>query len=83
MIIFFYRLLSTKFLSDDNALPKTCQEARKTLSSLGMEYNAYPACPNDCLLFTNEYENDVVCSKCGEHRYKEDMIGKTIPRKVL
>jgi hypothetical protein len=48
-----------------------------------MEYNAYHACPNDCLLFRNEYENDVVCSKCGEHRYKEDMVGKTIPRKVL
>ena len=48
-----------------------------------MEYNAYHACPNDCLLYRNEYENDVVCSKCGEHHYKEDMVGKTIPRKVL
>ena len=77
------RLLSTKFLPDDNALPKSRQEARKTLTSLGMEYNAYHACPNDCLLFRHEFQNDAVCSKCRENHYKADMVGKTVPRKVL
>jgi len=81
--VFFNRLLCTKFLSNDNALSKSIQEAIFIFSSLGMECNAYHACPNDYLLFRHEFENDVVCSKYIEHHYKSDIVCKTIPRKLL
>jgi len=76
-------LLPTKFLPDRNELPNSRQEARKTLASLGMEYNAYHPCPNDCLLFIHKFQNDTIYSKCREQHYKNNMVGKNVRRKVL
>ncbi|XP_020234423.1 uncharacterized protein LOC109814420 [Cajanus cajan] len=42
-------------LPKDNVLPNRMYEAKKMLSSIGMTYEKMHACPNDCILFRNEY----------------------------
>ena len=56
---------------DNNAVPKTMYEAKKMLSKMGMEYQKIHACPNDCILYRNEYEGLHVCPRCQEPRYKQ------------
>ena len=45
-----YTLLKDKVLLSDNVLPDSCEEAKKLLKMLGVEYISYHACPNDCIL---------------------------------
>ena len=64
-----------------NALSTLRDEAKKIISKLGLDYNVIHACPNDCILYRGEYDNEERCPKCGTLRYK-DAYGK-IPHKVL
>ena len=64
-----------------NALPTLRDEAKKMISKLGLAYNVIHACPNDCILYRGEYDNEEKCPKCGTLRYK-DAYGK-ISYKVL
>ena len=48
-----------------------------------MDYTKIHACPNDCVLFRNEYEHLRVCPKCGAKRFREDLVGEAVPAKVL
>nr|XP_004512662.1 uncharacterized protein LOC101489810 [Cicer arietinum] len=45
-------------------------EAKKLLCPMGMEYRKIHACPNDCLLYRNEFEELTKCPRCGLSRYK-------------
>ena len=77
-------------LPEGNTLPTRNYDAKKVLCPMGMEYKKFHACPNDCLLYINEFENDHQCPRCGVSRYKkkdgdsndEDMT-KGPPAKVL
>ena len=54
----------------ENQLFSSMYEARKTLSSLGMEYEKIHACPNDCILYRNEYKDVETYTACNESRWK-------------
>ena len=85
----FSELLSflEELLPEGNEIPKSMYEAKKTLSTLGMDYEKYHACPNDCILYRNEWKDSVCCPICEVSRWKkkknsnEDMVG--IPAKAL
>ncbi|XP_028802762.1 uncharacterized protein LOC114757826 [Neltuma alba] len=57
-------------LPADNVLPNSVYEAKKILSRMGMGYEKIHACPNDCILYTEEYADLNECPKCGSSRYK-------------
>ena len=71
--------LMREMLPDDNVLPNRTYEAKKMLCSIGMSYDKIHACPNDCILFRNEYAMLTECPKCGLSRYKKRLS----PAKVL
>ena len=64
-----YRLFKDKVLLSDNVLSGRCQEAKKLLKMLGVEYISYHACPNDCILYIGDNANKEMCLKCGHDRY--------------
>lgn len=66
-------------LPKDNVLPSRNYEAKKMLCSIGMSYEKIHACPNDCILFRNEYASLNECPKCNVSRYKKEFI----PAKVV
>lgn len=67
-------------LPDDNELPSRTYEAKRILCSIGMSYERIHACPNDCILFRNEYELLKACPKCNVSRYKKK---ESTPAKVV
>ena len=68
-MIINYRLFKYKVLTSDNVLPGSCEEAKKLLKMLGVEYISYHSCPNYCILFRGEYVDKEICPKCGHDRY--------------
>ncbi|KAL9459648.1 hypothetical protein AB3S75_002951 [Citrus x aurantiifolia] len=79
--------LLREMLPDNNEMPCSMYEAKKTLNALGMEYEKIHACPNDCILYRNDHKDSVICPNCGAARWKlkktstEMKIG--VPAKVL
>ena len=57
-------------LPEENMLPKSYYEAKKILCSMGFEYQKIHACPNDCILYRDEFEEIHKCPKCGVSLYK-------------
>ena len=53
-----------ELLPQDNEIPKSFYEAKKTLSALGMGYEKIHACPNDSISYRNELKDSVACSEC-------------------
>ena len=64
-----YKLFKDKVLPSDNVLPSSCEEAKKLLKMLGVEYMSYHACLNDCILYRGEYTDKEICLKCGHEKY--------------
>ena len=62
-------------------IPKSREEAKKIIASLGIEYNTIHACINDCILYRGEYEKETTCPKCGVARFKAGTLN--VPMKVL
>ena len=77
------RLLKDQILPDGNEMPPTRGDAKKLLTSMGMDYHRIHACCNDFILFCNEYEHSLTCPECGSKRYREDVLGEAILVKVL
>ena len=48
-------VLLKKLLPEDSTLPKNQYEGKKILCLVGMEYQKIHACPNDCILYRNEF----------------------------
>jgi len=63
-------VLLKNMLPEDNILPKSHYEAKKILCPIGMEYQKIHACPNDCILYKNEFAEMCNCSTCGVSHYK-------------
>jgi len=80
-------------LPEENELPNWIYEAKKILCPMVMGYKKIHACPNDCILYRNEYENCHSCVKCGASCYKkkegndndddDNVVTKGPPAKVL
>lgn len=51
-------------------MPKSIYEAKKTLCTLGMEYEQIHACPNDCILYRKDKVDFDVCPVCYASRWK-------------
>lgn len=77
-----FALLSRKCLPASNAAPTTRQEAKLVLSTIGMDYEAIHACPNDCILYKGRYRKRTRCPTCRARRYRKDVQGTKIPVKV-
>lgn len=67
-------------LPSDNVLPSRTYDAKKLLGTVGLNYEKIHACPNDCVLFRNEYASLKSCPKCNASRYKKK---DSFPEKVL
>ncbi|XP_028208335.1 uncharacterized protein LOC114391537 [Glycine soja] len=63
-------LLLKNMFPEHNSLPKSHYEAKKILCPVGLEYQRIHACPNDCLLYRNEFLDMRFCPTCGLSRYK-------------
>ncbi|KAK9289837.1 hypothetical protein L1049_007997 [Liquidambar formosana] len=59
-----------EMLPDNNEMPSSMYEAKKTLTALGMEYEKIHACPKDCILYRKEYKDAIACLTCGTSRWK-------------
>ena len=80
-------------LHKDNESPSTTYEAKQLVYPLGLEVQKIHACPNDCILYQDDYENLDACPICGALRYKirkddpGDVKGehprKRVPAKVM
>ena len=54
--------LIKNLLPEGNILRETTYEARKVVCPLGLEAQKIHTCPNDCILYRDEYENLDACS---------------------
>ncbi|XP_023729236.2 uncharacterized protein LOC111876911 [Lactuca sativa] len=59
-----------EMLPDDNELPVSTYQAKKLMCPMGMEIERIHACPNDCMLYRNDYADLHSCITCGTSRYK-------------
>ncbi|KAL6185455.1 hypothetical protein ACLB2K_041588 [Fragaria x ananassa] len=75
-----------EFLPTGNSIPDTLSEANKVLTALGMDYTKIDACPNDCILYRKDYEEETKCPRCTKSRWKLDSNDKEregVPAKTL
>ena len=63
-------------LPEENTLSKGYYEAKKILCSMGIEYKKIHACPNDYILYRDDFEEIHKCPRCGVSRYKSKDDGK-------
>lgn len=67
----------------DSKMPRTRAEARKIISELGLDYKTIHSCPCDKILYYGPQNEQLLrCPKCQTSRYREDLVGKAVPRKV-
>jgi len=59
-----------EMLPTDNTLSTRHYEAKKILCPMGMDYERIHACPNDCILYSKEFESLHKCPRCGVSQYK-------------
>ena len=84
-------VLLKNLFPEQNTLPQSQYEAKKILCPVGMSYQKIHACPNDCILYRNEFAEMRNCPTCGVSRYKpntDDLIddispNNTRPAKVM
>ena len=64
-------------------MSKSRSTTKKTLRTLGLDYESIHACPDDHVLFRKELANKTECPKHHASHYREDVQGDKIPHKVL
>ncbi|XP_058774236.1 uncharacterized protein LOC131648500 [Vicia villosa] len=74
-------------------IPDTFNKTKGMIRDLGLDYKKIDACPNDCMLYWKDQENDTSCHVCGAPRWNEDVKGNDeveknhkshkVPSKVL
>ena len=57
-------------MPEKNLMPESTYYAKKMLCPLNMEVERIHVCPNDCILYRNEYSNLNKCPTCNASRYK-------------
>ncbi|KAL6189147.1 hypothetical protein ACLB2K_040537 [Fragaria x ananassa] len=74
-------------LLEENLVPLTVNDAKKTLSVLGMDYEKIHACPNDCIFYRGEnYKEADVYPDCCVSRWKvgrDNIVKKNVHAKLL
>ena len=61
---------------NNNTLPMSMYEVKKTMKVLGLHYEKIHACPNDYILYRNEFADPVECPNCGASRYQIKKIAQ-------
>ncbi|XP_074376647.1 uncharacterized protein LOC141718165 [Apium graveolens] len=70
-------LLIGTLLPDGNNIPSSFNEAKKTLCALGMGYEKIHACPNNCLLYRGQIDEDeTTCCIYKASRWKLNKKGE-------
>ncbi|KAM6553910.1 hypothetical protein CsatB_014672 [Cannabis sativa] len=76
-----------ELLPEGNEVPLSFYDAKKTLCSLGLQYEKIHACPNNCILYQKRFVDAVACPTCGECRWQKkknsNEVKKGVPAKVL
>ena len=57
-------------LPKGHELPKSTYYAKKLMCPFGLVYEKIDACPNDCVLYRNEFAHLDKCPRCHKSRYK-------------
>jgi hypothetical protein len=72
-------------LPDGSNVPTSYYQAKKIIKSLGLDYVKIHACPNDCMLYRGERENQDSCHICKSSRWvtkkKKGVIGEVVEGK--
>nr|XP_017228842.1 PREDICTED: uncharacterized protein LOC108204064 [Daucus carota subsp. sativus] len=72
-------LLVGSMLSEGNTFPSSFSEAKKSWCTLGLEYEKIHVCPNDCLLYHGEMDEDETsCRICQASRWKLNKKGEEL-----
>ncbi|XP_012832690.1 PREDICTED: uncharacterized protein LOC105953559 [Erythranthe guttata] len=64
-------LLKEAFPEATKSLPSSYYEVQKIIGKLGLTCIKIHACPNDCMLYWKEHENDIACHVCKTSRYDQ------------
>ncbi|XP_012575366.1 uncharacterized protein [Cicer arietinum] len=56
-------------------IPDTFNKTKGMIKDLGLDYTKIDACPNDCMTYWKNYENETSCHVCGAPRWKEIVEG--------
>ncbi|XP_058750628.1 uncharacterized protein LOC131623640 [Vicia villosa] len=56
-------------------IPDSFNKTKGMIRDLGLDYKKIDACPNDCMLYWKDQENDTSCRVCGAPRWNEDVKG--------
>ncbi|XP_042437085.1 uncharacterized protein LOC122023056 [Zingiber officinale] len=56
-------------------IPDSLNKTRGMIRDLGLDYKKIDACPNDCMLYWKDHENDTSCHVCGAPRWIENVEG--------
>lgn len=62
----------SSILPKNNLLPNSYASARKLLDPFLIKTQVYQACPNDCILFRNQYAENITCPKFHANRYRSE-----------
>ena len=76
-------MIGEYLLPPSNKLPRTYRDLKNIMNYVGMDYQAIDACPNDHILYYNQYEFATECPICHSSRYRTDQVTKKVSRKVL
>jgi len=83
MLSNIFQYCHSLLLPEENVLPRSYKEAKKILSSIGMEYQIVHACVNDGMLFHGNNAHLTECNTCEEARYDPHMLIGRVPRKSV
>jgi hypothetical protein len=48
----------------NHKMPENLYQSKKIVYHLGMNYEKFDACENNCMLFLRDHENDTYCMHC-------------------
>jgi hypothetical protein len=76
--------LISEVLPSNHKMPKDVYQSRKLLSGLGMDYQKIDVCPDNCMLFWKDHEEEKKCLNCGKSRFLEvvNEDGETVTTEV-
>jgi len=63
--------------------PASYNDAKSSLSEVGLGYETIHVCKFDCALFWGEHSKKTHCPVCGVSRWKENTAKRKVPHKVL
>ena len=76
-------MIAKFLLPPSNILPHTYLDLSTIMKKIGMHYEAIHACPDDHVIYYNQYEFAIEFLECHISRYRTDQVTKKVPHKVL